>query len=92
MHTVVDDKMPFIFSALLKRSLATTPNLATSATTTDSASNAPSAMEAEMFQIVFWSSVVLAVMLSVAVGTLATMDSTSDSLLFANDPLKKSLF
>lgn len=46
-------------------------------------------MDSEMFQIVFWSSVGLSVIVFGAVATLASMDPSTDTLLYANDPLKK---
>ncbi len=49
-------------------------------------------MGSEMFQVVFWSAVGLAVILAGAVGTLLSMDPTTDTLLYANDPLLKKEF
>eukprot|EP00186_Timspurckia_oligopyrenoides_P003331 CAMPEP_0182449322 /NCGR_PEP_ID=MMETSP1172-20130603/33406_1 /TAXON_ID=708627 /ORGANISM="Timspurckia oligopyrenoides, Strain CCMP3278" /LENGTH=49 /DNA_ID=CAMNT_0024646551 /DNA_START=115 /DNA_END=264 /DNA_ORIENTATION=+ len=44
---------------------------------------------AEIFQLIFWSSVVLVVMTSIAISTIATMDYQGDTLLFA-DKFKKN--
>lgn len=46
-------------------------------------------MDVDMFQVVFWSAITLSVILFGAVGTLVSMDPTTDTLLYANDPLKK---
>lgn len=42
-----------------------------------------------MFQIVFWSSVGLIVMLFSAIAVLASMDPSTDTLLYANDALNQ---
>lgn len=47
------------------------------------------AVDSEMFQIIFWSSVSLIVLLIASVLTLAYMDPTTDTLLYANDALNK---
>ena len=46
-------------------------------------------MDSEMFQIVFWSSVGLIAIMGGAIATLMSMDPTMDTLLYANDALKK---
>lgn len=46
-------------------------------------------MDIEIFQIVFWSSVALILLIIGSVGALSTMDPSTDTLLYANDPLKK---
>jgi hypothetical protein len=48
-------------------------------------------MDAEMFQIVFWSSILLVISLGAGVGVLAQLDPSSDALLYAGDPLKKGM-
>lgn len=53
---------------------------------------AAEALGSEMFQIVFWSAIGLGVVLAGAVGTLMSMDPTTDTLLYANDPLLKKEF
>lgn len=46
-------------------------------------------MDSEMFQIIFWSSVALIGIMAAAIATLAAMDPSTDTLLYANDALKK---
>lgn len=42
-----------------------------------------------MFQIIFWSSLGLIVILIMSVAALASLDPSTDTLLYANDALKK---
>lgn len=48
-------------------------------------------METEMFQIVFWSCVVLGAVMGGSILTLMKMDPTTDALLYSDDPLKRDL-
>jgi hypothetical protein len=48
-------------------------------------------MDPEMFQIVFWSSLLLIVAAVGSVGVLAALDPTDDAMLYALDPLKKGM-
>lgn len=47
------------------------------------------ALEPEIFQIVFWSSILLVITLGASVAVLFNLDPSSDALLYAGDPLKK---
>lgn len=52
-------------------------------------SHSTMALEPEIFQIVFWSSILLVIALGASVAVLFTLDPSSDALLYAGDPLKK---
>ena len=63
-------------------------NFLTTAALFDPATALSSTMDAEMFQIVFWSSLVLILVLVLTIITLTSMDNSKDTLLYANDKLK----
>jgi hypothetical protein len=44
-------------------------------------------MDSEMFQVIFWSSIVLALGMGAAVMTVMGIDPSKDALLYNEDPL-----
>lgn len=46
-------------------------------------------MDSDMFQILFWTSLGLILLLIGSVAALASMDPTTDTLLYANDALQQ---
>ena len=48
-------------------------------------------MPSDIFQIIFWTALLLIVAIAGSIAVLTGMDPTTDALLYANDPLKKGM-